>query len=54
MQTSDVDECTMTCFESENRICNNTVGSYECNCKKGYHQENETSQLCEGWLVSNY
>ena len=52
---SDVDECTMTCFESENRICSNKIGSYECDCKEGYHQENETSKICEGWLiVSNY
>ena len=42
----------MTCFESENRICNNTIGSYECDCMEGY-QENETSKICEGWLAHN-
>ena len=37
----------MTCFESENQICSNTVGSYMCDCKDGY-LENETGQGCEG------
>ena len=44
---ADIDECTMTCFESENQICNNTIGSYDCFCMDGY-QENETGQGCEG------
>ena len=42
----------MTCFESENRICNNTIGSYICDCMEGY-QENKTSQVCEGWFGEN-
>ena len=48
--TADIDECNMTCFESENRTCNNTIGSYECSCMDGY-QENELSQICEGWCT---
>ena len=43
---ADIDECKITCLE-ENKICNNTIGSYMCNCKQGY-RENETSQACEG------
>ena len=50
--SADIDECKMTCFESENRICNNTIGSYMCDCKDGY-QENELSQDCEGWCYSS-
>ena len=52
---TDIDECNipMFCVESDNRICNNTIGSYKCNCKDGY-QENKTSNSCEGWLCDCY
>ena len=35
---TDIDECNipMFCVESDNRICNNTIGSYKCNCKDGH------------------
>jgi hypothetical protein len=49
---ADVDECNITCFEFENRICINTIGSFECDCKEGY-QENKTSKICEGWFRDN-
>lgn len=38
----------MTCFESENQICNNTIGSYSCTCMEGYRHKNEIGQGCEG------
>uniref|UniRef100_A0A8C4Q3C9 EGF-like domain-containing protein n=1 Tax=Eptatretus burgeri TaxID=7764 RepID=A0A8C4Q3C9_EPTBU len=32
----DVDECAVNVCNSENEICLNTAGSYECSCKQGY------------------
>ena len=45
----DIDECinkTLAC-PSDNDICINTYGSYECECNKGYSR-NATNGLCEG------
>ena len=43
----DVDECQTTCLKSENKECENTIGSYECRCVRGY-EENSTTNACEG------
>ena len=36
----DIDECSMNVDEC-NQYCNNTVGSYTCNCTDGYILDNE-------------
>ncbi|XP_068704764.1 fibrillin-2-like [Montipora foliosa] len=37
MKTEDVDECTASSSVChENAACNNTLGSYQCTCKRGY------------------
>ena len=42
----DVDECTTGTHNCHvNATCNNTKGSYECDCKDGY---NGDGQICTG------
>ncbi|XP_022809751.1 uncharacterized protein LOC111346747 [Stylophora pistillata] len=42
----DIDECAEGSHNcSVNAVCNNTKGSYKCNCKPGYHGDGLT---CEG------
>ena len=54
--TADIDECKVTCFESEKQICSNTIGSYMCECKDGYQKNNlkAAGQVCEGWCSDIY
>ena len=45
---TDIDECneqTHTC-DTENRYCNNTLGSYECLCNFGYSSNDTMNNTC--------
>lgn len=48
----DMDECainTTICDEFPNTVCNNTVGSYKCDCKSGFYiLENDDEDECIG------
>ena len=50
---SDINECTErsleenTCNATNQEVCNNVIGSFECLCNDGY-KLNETTQTCEG------
>ena len=37
----DVDECSSNalnnCHKFANTVCNNTIGSFDCNCNSGYN-----------------
>ena len=47
-----MDECADKTHDCDmNADCNNTLGSYECSCKDGYH-ENGTN--CSGNLFSHF
>ena len=47
----DFDECINSsyhnCSEAENEICNNTVGSFTCECIQGFDL-NMNTKICEG------
>ena len=49
---SDIDECKSRPHDCDQK-CNNTVGSYHCECNEGYTIALEDQKKCEGWLVSN-
>ena len=48
---TDVDECSMSnnCSQITNSWCDNTPGSYQCLCQRGYIQENDT---CSGMYIA--
>ena len=48
--TTDVDECSENnhnCPESENEMCVNTNGAFNCSCNRGYSR-NTGDALCSG------
>jgi len=47
----DTDECLQN-NGGCNHICNNTDGSYQCLCRKGYFLT-EDNRTCEGSLIIN-
>lgn len=47
---ADIDECSEnahTCSESENEMCVNTNGAFNCSCYRGYSR-NSSDALCSG------
>ena len=42
---SDLDECYDSDPCDENALCNNTIGSYECKCFRGYYGD---GSMCGG------
>ena len=47
---ADVDECSNAGTCSENSVCKNSAGSYDCKCNDGY-RKNELNDNCEGKSV---
>uniref|UniRef100_A0A1I8GGZ4 EGF-like domain-containing protein n=1 Tax=Macrostomum lignano TaxID=282301 RepID=A0A1I8GGZ4_9PLAT len=45
----DIDECNLLgyCDTSQNRVCNNTEGSYICNCSSGYSLQPSSGQCVD-------
>ena len=52
MMVSDVDECRAH-NGGCSTLCQNTVGSFECRCHRGYHLKPD-QRTCEGSLLANH
>ena len=47
--TIDIDECETNQHNCSDRAnCNNTIGSYDCQCKNGYNSSAEYEEECQG------
>ena len=49
--TLDLDECSLGTSKCD-KICKNTIGSYECDCYDGYQLSND-AYTCEGMSICN-
>lgn len=45
---ADIDECSLGLCDKQTTSCNNTIGSFVCNCQYGYTPGNDKT-FCEGW-----
>lgn len=45
---SDVNECLSSPCDVDRAICRNTAGSFKCECKSGYIDENGDGSICRG------
>lgn len=43
---NDIDECDINDICQDNSFCNNTIGSFYCECYTGYHKNYE--DICQG------
>ena len=53
MIITDIDECAnvslhINCTESDNEVCINTEGSYNCMCLNGYLRDSPSADFCQG------
>ena len=46
----DIDECEDSSLNNCDQLCNNTEGSYHCDCKSGFQLAADQA-TCEGWYI---
>ena len=46
----DIDECEESSLNNCDQLCNNTEGSYRCDCSSGFQLAADHAS-CEGWYM---
>ena len=50
--TIDINECSLN-IDGCDQVCNNTMGSYQCRCNRGYTLNND-ERTCSGRIITSY